>query len=294
MNIITSDHLLFPLFFGGINLFFGQAIQIPPGNSSRRFLTALSLLSGIASLYVASRGIFPFHAVGAMAGITLSLRAFSLLAIEGRFLDLKTLSLVPRLRITTREWINVRLQNLLIPSTKNSSKAEQHTEEGKKQSRVVFAIIRCIRLIIVCAAGQLDGMIASYINKRLGLTIYDYAPGKQGALSPFLALAAGRKEDAGRQMYMRAYESVRWIIVSWWMLEAAHCFFAVVFVAVLGWQVFLPSFLLPFLDFTVTSRPLLFFGGGVSLSFSGFCFNLSHALLPLSSIPLCSHHLKIS
>ena len=70
-------------------------------------------------------------------------------------------------------------------------------------------------------------MLASFIGEQLGVTVWDLAPEKQ-AVSYIAALDS-------RHLLLRGYESVRWILQSYWMFTGAHDLFAFLFVSVLRW-----------------------------------------------------------
>jgi len=201
-----------------MHLFFALAIQLPVGRAARYLAALLSLLSSVASLKVASNQGFAFYEIWTMVIITVSLRAFGSLIIEGRFLDLGSLSMIPRLRVTIREWINVRLQHLTdeVPLT-----------ERQQGSRLVFATAKLFRILILYAVGQLDLLLAAYIKRRLGFKIWDLAPEKQAV--------PGISSLDGRHLLFRSYESVRWILRSYWIFTAAHDMFAIIFVSILRW-----------------------------------------------------------
>lgn len=210
--LCTFHGFLFFLFFGSAGLFCGLALQQPVNSAKRWFWTALNFLSGVACLKLTGEGKFLFYQPWAAATITITLHTFALLVLERRVLDTRGVPLFGRLRLYFREWLNVR-------------RLELAGDASRTTNRVMFAIVKCARIFLLWTAGQLDVMLATYIGAHLETTVLDLSPDKQG-LIPLLTF---------RHLCLRAHESVRWIVHTYWTLAAAHNFFAIIFVSVLQW-----------------------------------------------------------
>jgi len=173
---------------------------------------------------VASHKGFAFYQIWAMAVLTVSLRSFGILAIESRVLDLGSLSLLSRVRVMMREWIDVHGLRIADDEDTLSEQQQQEYKRGSPSVLFAFTARRLSRIFLLYAIDQTELMLASFISEELGVMVWDLAPEKQ-AESYIAALDA-------RHLVLRGYESVRWIPQSYWMFTGAHDLFSVLFVSV--------------------------------------------------------------